>query len=87
MISLNNRGFIADARTRQVHAKYFRAGPLQRLSVVCHITLAAAVAPYKFAAFFHRRPNPAVKRTNTGGAHLLASLTSGAPLFAPYLLR
>jgi hypothetical protein len=32
-------------------------------------------------------PNPAAKRTNTGRAHLLASLASGAPLFAAYLLR
>ena len=33
------------------------------------------------------RPNPAVKRTNIGGAHQIASLTSSAPLFAAYLVR
>jgi len=32
-------------------------------------------------------PNPPVKWTNTGGAHLLASLASSAPLFAAYLDR
>jgi hypothetical protein len=32
-------------------------------------------------------PNPEVKRANTGGAHLCAHRSSGAPLFAPYLLR
>ena len=33
------------------------------------------------------RPNPAVKLTNIGGAHLLVSLASSTPLFAAYLLR
>ena len=32
-------------------------------------------------------PNPAVKLTNIGGTHLLASLASSAPLFAAYLFR
>jgi GNAT superfamily N-acetyltransferase len=35
----------------------------------------------------HVRPNPAVKRTNTGGADLSASLALRAPLFAAYLRR
>jgi hypothetical protein len=34
-----------------------------------------------------RPPNPSVNRTNTGGAPLLASLASGAPMFAAYLER
>jgi predicted N-acetyltransferase YhbS len=33
------------------------------------------------------QPNPTVKRTNTGGAPLLASLAASAPLFAAYLRR
>ncbi len=32
-------------------------------------------------------PNPAVKGTNIGGAHLCTHRAPGAPLFAPYLLR
>ena len=87
MISLNNRGVVAAARTRQASAVHSRASSQRATLAVNYITPAAAVAPCKVAAFSHRRPNPTVKRTNTGGAHLLASLASSAPLFAPYLLR
>ena len=35
----------------------------------------------------HPRPNPAVKRTYTSGAHLLTHRASSAPVQAAYLLR
>ena len=87
MINVNDCGVIGVAPTRGARGVYVGTVTQHVVAVGQHITHAAAVAPGKTAAIPRRRPNPAVKRTNTGGAHRCTHRTSSAPLFAAYLRR
>ena len=87
VLETNFQAFLADPPTCHGPVLLARLRPRVALLAGLHITLAMSAESRKFTAPFCRRPNQSVKRTNIGGAHLLASLASSAPLFAAYLLR
>jgi hypothetical protein len=87
VINTNDHGFIAGSGMRQVGAVHWQASLQPAPSVVRYITRMAAIAPCSFVALFRWRPNPAVKRTYTGGAHVFTRRASRAPVHPAYLRR